>query len=79
MIYLFSSNTIHKQDDPLTTNTIIRNRKMRQHFKKRAKDRQCNGLKEKNNDLQNIMQKTKDRSTRTPLKIGGELGCSGRD
>ena len=31
------------------------------------KDRQYNGLKEKNNDLQNIMQKTKDRSTRTPL------------
>jgi hypothetical protein len=26
-----------------------------------------------NNDLQNITQKTKDRATRTPLKIGGEL------
>jgi len=31
-----------------------------------------------NNDLQNITQKTKDRVTRTPLKSGGELQCSGR-
>jgi len=35
--YLFSSNNIHKKDDPLTTSTIIRNRKMRQHFKKKRK------------------------------------------
>jgi hypothetical protein len=28
-------------------------------------------------DLQNITQKTKDRATRTPLKTGGELRCSG--
>jgi hypothetical protein len=28
-----------------------------------------------NNDLQNSTQKTKDRATRTPLKIGGELRC----
>jgi hypothetical protein len=26
-----------------------------------------------NNDLQNITQKTRDRATRTPLKIGVEL------
>jgi hypothetical protein len=31
-----------------------------------------------NNDLQNITQKTKDRATRTSLKAGGELMCSGR-
>jgi len=31
-----------------------------------------------NNDLQNTTQKTKDRETRTPLKTGGELWCSGR-
>jgi len=31
-----------------------------------------------NNDLQNITHKTKDRVTRTPLKTGGELRCSGR-
>jgi hypothetical protein len=29
-----------------------------------------------NNDLQNIGQKTTDRATPTPLKTGGELGCS---
>ena len=31
-----------------------------------------------NNDLQNITYKTKDRVTRTPLKTGVELMCSGR-
>jgi hypothetical protein len=31
-----------------------------------------------NNDLQNTPQKTKDRGTRTPLKTGDELMCSGR-
>ena len=30
------------------------------------------------NDLQNTTQKIYDRVTRTPLKIGGELRCSGR-
>jgi hypothetical protein len=30
------------------------------------------------NDLQNTTQKTKDRATRTALKPGDELGCSGR-
>jgi hypothetical protein len=36
--------------------------------------------KRTNNDLQNIIQKTKDRATRIPLKTGGrgELECSGR-
>jgi hypothetical protein len=28
--------------------------------------------KRTNNDLQNIIQKTKDRATRNPLKTGGE-------
>ena len=49
---------------------------------KRQKDRQHNGKKKKekktNNDLQNITHKTKDRVTRTPLKTGGELRCSGK-
>jgi hypothetical protein len=31
-----------------------------------------------NNDLQNITHKTKDRLTRTILKTGDELKCSGR-
>jgi len=28
--------------------------------------------------MQNTTEKTKDRATRTPLKTGGELRCSGR-
>ena len=31
-----------------------------------------------NNDLQNTPQKTKDWATRTPLKTGSELRCSGK-
>jgi len=34
--------------------------------------------KRTNNNLQNITHKTKYRVTRTPLKTGGELWCSGR-
>jgi hypothetical protein len=34
--------------------------------------------KRKNNDLQNITHKTKDRVTRTPQKPGGDLMCFGR-
>jgi len=30
------------------------------------------------NDLQNTTQKIKDRATRTPLKFGGDVMCSGR-
>jgi len=30
------------------------------------------------NDHKNITQKTKDWATRTPLKTGSELRCSGR-
>ena len=41
----------------------------------KSKDRHHNDQKKKNtttnNDLQDIAQKTKDRVTRTPLKIGG--------
>ena len=34
--------------------------------------------KRTSNDLQNITHEIKDRVTRIPLKIGGELRCSGR-
>jgi hypothetical protein len=34
--------------------------------------------KRTNNDLQNIVDKTKDRVTRTPLTTGDKLSCSGR-
>ena len=33
---------------------------------------------QKDNDLQNITHTNKDRVIRTPLKIAGELRCSGR-
>jgi hypothetical protein len=46
------------------------------------KDRQHNGHKKKdkrtNNDLQNITHKTEVLVTRTPLRSGTELLCSGR-
>jgi hypothetical protein len=46
-------------------------------------DRQDNDLKHKNkrtnNDLQNITQKTKDRTTRTKIKTGCEVRCSGKE
>ena len=49
---------------------------------RKSKNRQHNGQKKRdkrtNNDLQNTTQKTNDRVTRTPLKIGGELRCYGR-
>jgi len=49
-------------------------------IRKSKKDRQRNGQKkEENNDLQNITYKTKDRQTRTQLKIGGESRCFGRE
>ena len=33
--------------------------------------------KQKNNDLQNTTQKTRNRAPRIPLKTSGEIGCSG--
>jgi hypothetical protein len=61
----------------------IRNSKDRQHNVQKKNDRQHNVQKKKdnstNNDLQNSTLKTKRPSAmRPPLKIGGELKCSGR-
>ena len=46
------------------------------------KNREHNGQKKKvkrsNNNLQNITHNIKDRVSRSPLKTGGELMCSGR-
>jgi RsiW-degrading membrane proteinase PrsW (M82 family) len=51
-------------------------------IRKWKNDRQHNGQKKKdkrkNNDLQSITHKTKERVTRTPLKTRCELRCSGR-
>jgi hypothetical protein len=44
----------------------------------KSKDRQLNGVKRTNNDLQNITHKTKDWVTGTPLKTEDELGSFGR-
>ena len=44
-------------------NGVIKSRK--------SKHRQTKKLKIPNNDLQNIIQKTKDHATRFPLKTGG--------
>ena len=41
-------------------------------------NRQKKKDKKTNNDLQNITQKTKDRTTRTLLKTGGELNMSSK-
>ena len=48
-----------------------------------SKNRQRNALKKKKRKkdkqrLTKLTHKTKDRVTRTPLKSGGELRCSGR-
>jgi len=49
---------------------------------RKSTDRQHNDLnkinKGTNNDLQNTTQKAKERSTRTTLKPGDVLRCSGR-
>jgi hypothetical protein len=51
-------------------------------IRKSKKDRQHNGQKIKNkgtnSDLQNIIHKTKNQVTRTPIKPGGELMSSER-
>ena len=51
-------------------------------IRKSKRDRQHKGQKKKkkriNNDLRKTTQNTKDRGTRTPLNIGGELRCPGR-
>jgi hypothetical protein len=48
---------------------IYKSKKDRQHYGQKKKD------KGRNNDLQNITYKTKDRVTWTPLITGGELRC----
>ena len=47
-------------------------KKYRQDNDEQKKDKRTN------NDLQTNKQKTNDRTTRTPLKSGGELMCFGR-
>jgi hypothetical protein len=44
---------------------------------RQSKNDQQKKDKRTNNDLQNTIQKTKDRATQTPLKTIGELWCSG--
>jgi len=60
---------------------VLSVKKMKNYKKNNKKKKKNDGQKKKykrtNNDLQNTMQKTKDRATRTPLKTGCELRCSG--
>jgi len=52
-------------------------RKARIMTSRKSKHKQCNGQKKKTNIvIQNSTQKTKDRATRSLLKLNGELGCS---
>jgi len=56
------------------TKGVIRIRKSTRKTDKTMAKRQ----KDKRNYLQNTAYKTNDRATRTPLKTGDELMCSGR-
>ena len=48
-------------------------------IRKSMTDKQRNGKRKRaNNYLQNTTQNIKDRKTRTQLKTGGKLRCSGR-
>jgi hypothetical protein len=53
---------------------VLSIRKVWRYQRSKSKDTQY----KRKNDLQNNTQKTKDRSTRTPLIIEDELRCSGR-
>jgi hypothetical protein len=63
-----TDNTMAKRR---TDNTMAKRRTDNTMAKRRTDNRT-------NHDLQNIAHKTKDRVTRTPLKTGDELRCSGR-
>ena len=71
ILLLLSSHTIVEEFEDTKRAIIIRISKNRQHNDQKKK------YKRTNNYLQNI-HISKDRVTRTPLKTGGELGCSGR-
>ena len=68
----FSSPKYKKTFEDTKEEIRIRNLKDRQYNDQKKK------IKWRNNDLQNITQKTKDQTTRNPLKPGGELRFSGR-
>ena len=69
------TNSPPEQEEIEDTKGVIRiriSKKNRQHNDQQKK------YKRTNNDLKKHTHKTKDRVIRTPLKTGGELGCSGR-
>ena len=69
-----TDNTIAKRR---TDNTMAKRRTDNTMAKRRRTDNTM-AKRRKDNDLQNTTQKTKDRATRTQLKSGDELSCSGR-
>jgi hypothetical protein len=67
----FKSAIKETQEEFEDTKGVIR-------IRKSEKNRQHNDQKKKNKELSTKhTHKTKDRVTRTPLKTGGELMCSG--
>ena len=70
----FASKTLHRQEEFEDIKAVIRIRKSK-------KNRQHNGKKKKHNGTTTIYKtynKTKDRVTRTQLKIGSKRRCPGR-
>ena len=61
------------------TKGVVRIRKSKKYRQRKRKEVQTKekGQKEKQRSIKHT-QKTKDLVTRTPLKTGGELRCSGR-
>ena len=75
VIYSFYSKRMIQFEEFEDTKGVIRirkSKKVRQHNDQTKKDIRTNS------DLQNITHQFKNRVTRTPLKTGGELRCSGK-
>ena len=62
----------------LLTNSLKILKGYSESVNRRRTDNKVAKRKRTNNNLQNIHIKTKDRETRTSLKVGGELGCTRR-
>ena len=72
MSALYQTNKLKKLDETKGVTRCRKSKTKNNTMVKRKKDKMTK------NDLQNSTEKTKDRVTRTPQKIGGELGCSGK-
>ena len=75
MVKRRTDNTMAKRR---RTDNIMAKRRTDNTMAKRRRTDNTMAKRRKDNDLQNTTQKTKDRATRTQLKSGDELSCSGR-